>query len=72
MKVHIYGNTLNSAYHLTKILRDRGIEAEMFLDNTSGLQQDYPWWDDISLNENSLPGWVHYYKTFPFFHLPTN
>jgi glycosyltransferase involved in cell wall biosynthesis len=70
VKVHIYGNTLNSAYHLTKILRDKGIEAEMFLDNTSELQQDYPWWDDISLNENNLPGWVHYYKTFPFFLSP--
>jgi glycosyltransferase involved in cell wall biosynthesis len=70
MKVHVYGNTLNSAYHLTKILRDKGIDAEMFLDNTSGAQQDYPWWDDHSLNENNLPDWVHYYQTFPLFLLP--
>ncbi len=70
MKVHVYGNTLNSAYHLTKILRDKGIDAEMFLDNTSPHQQDYPWWDDSTLNENNLPSWVHYYKTFPFFILP--
>ena len=72
MKVHIYGNTLNSAYHLTKILRDRGIEAEMFLDNTSTMQQDFPWWDDPSLNENNLPSWVHYYKTFPFYLFPNS
>ncbi len=70
MKVHIYGNTLNSAYHLTKILRDKGIDAEMFLDNTSAMQQDFPWWDDPTLNENNLPSWVHYYKTFPFFLFP--
>jgi glycosyltransferase involved in cell wall biosynthesis len=70
MKVHVYGNTLNSAYHLTKVLRDKGIDAIFFLDNTSGLQQDYPWWDDKTLNENNLPNWVRYYKTFPFFLLP--
>jgi glycosyltransferase involved in cell wall biosynthesis len=70
MKVHVYGNTLNSAYHLTKVLRDRGIDAIFFLDNTSGFQQDYPWWDDKTLNENNLPAWVKYYKTFPFFLLP--
>ena len=70
MKVHVYGNTLNSAYHLTKVLRDKGIDAIFFLDNTSGFQQDYPWWDDKTLNENNLPAWVKYYKTFPFFLLP--
>lgn len=70
MKVHVYGNTLNSAYHLTKVLRDRGIDAIFFLDNTSGFQQDYPWWDDKTLNENNLPAWVKYYKTFPFFLMP--
>ena len=70
MKVHIYGNTLNSAYHLTKILRDKGIDAEIFLDNTSKFAQDYPWWDESNLSENNLPSWVHYYKTFPFFLVP--
>ena len=70
MKVHIYGNTLNSAYHLTKILRDKGIDAEMFLDNSSPNASDFPWWDDKSLNESNLPEWLHYYKTFPFFLLP--
>ena len=70
MKVHVYGNTLNSAYHLTKVLRDKGIDAEFFLDNTSGFQQDYPWWDDLAITENNLPSWVHYYKTFPFFLFP--
>ncbi len=70
MKVHVYGNTLNSAYHLTKILRDKGIDAEMFLDNSSSSQQDFPWWDEPSLNKDNLPFWIHYYKTFPFYLLP--
>jgi hypothetical protein len=70
MKVHVYGNTLNSAYHLTKILRDKGINAEMFLDNTSPMQQDYPWWDENLISKNNLPSWVHYFETFPFFLFP--
>ncbi len=67
MKVHVYGNTLNSAFHLTKILRDKGVDAEMFLDNSSPLEQDYPWWDDKNLSFDNLPSWVHYYPTFPNF-----
>ena len=70
MKVHIYGNTLNSAFDFTKQLRGQGIDAELFLDNTSPFNQDYPWWDNPSLSANNLPDWVNYYKTFPFFLFP--
>jgi hypothetical protein len=65
MKVHVYGNTLNSAYHLTKVLRDKGIDAEMFLDNSSSSEQDFPWWDDETLKRDNLPTWIHYYPIFP-------
>ena len=70
MKVHVYGNTLNSAYHLTRALRGKGIDAEMFLDQTNPFEQAYPWWDDPEMNENNLPSWIHYYKIFPFFLAP--
>lgn len=70
MKVHVYGNTLNSAYHITKELRRQGVNAEMFLDNYSPSAQDYPWWDDKEVSEDNLPTWIHYYRTFPFFLLP--
>jgi glycosyltransferase involved in cell wall biosynthesis len=70
MKVHLYGNTLNSAYHLTIVMRAKGIDAILFLDQSSVHQQDYPWWDDPSVTENNLPSWIKYYKTFPFFLLP--
>jgi glycosyltransferase involved in cell wall biosynthesis len=71
MKVHLYGNTLNSAYHLAKVLRSKGIDAILFLDQSSVHQQDYPWWDDSSVTENNLPSWIKYYKTFPFFLFPS-
>lgn len=71
MKVHLYGNTLNCAFDLTKVLRAKGIDAEMFLDRSSDLEQDYPWWDDETLSPENLPSWVHYYPVFPNFVLPT-
>lgn len=70
MKVHLYGNTLNSAYHLTMVMRAKGIDAILFLDQSSVHEQDYPWWDDPSITENNLPSWIKYYKTFPFFLFP--
>ena len=70
MKVHLYGNTLNSAYHLTKLMRSKGIDAILFLDQSSVHEQDYPWWDDPTINKNNLPNWIKYYTTFPFFLFP--
>lgn len=70
MKVHLYGNTLNNSYNLTLFLRAKGIDATMFLDNSSSLQQDYPWWEDTQLSENNLPEWIHYYKVKPNFLFP--
>lgn len=70
MKVYVYGNTLNSAFHLTKDLRNQGVEAEMFLDNSSPFEQDYPWWDDEALSPDNLPFWIHYFPIFPNFVLP--
>ncbi len=71
MKVYLYGNTLNCGYDLTKILRQKGIDAELFLDRSSPLEQDFPWWDDKSLSPDNLPAWVHYYPIFPNFIYPT-
>lgn len=70
MKVHLYGNTLNNSYNLTKFLRAKGIDAEMFLDDSSTSQQNYPWWEDTNLSENNLPSWIHYYKVNPNFLFP--
>jgi hypothetical protein len=67
MKVFVYGNTLNIALKLTLILRQKGIDAEMFLDNTSPLQQDYPNWEYPELTSGSYPSWIHYYPIFPNF-----
>jgi hypothetical protein len=71
MKVYLYGNTLNCAFDLTKLLRAKGVDAEVFLDRTSDHDQDYPWWDDKSLSPENLPPWVHYYPVFPNFLFPT-
>lgn len=70
MKVHLYGNVLNNSYNLTLFLRSKGINAEMFLDQSSSLEQDYPWWEDSSLSRNNLPSWIHYYKIKPNFLFP--
>lgn len=70
MRVHLYGNTLNISYYFTKFLRAKGIDAEMFLDDTSPHGHDYPWWEDTELGPDNLPQWIHYYKTHPFFLLP--
>jgi len=70
MKVFTYGNTLNNSYYLTKFLRDKGIDAEMFLDNSSKYGQDYPWWEDTHLTPDTLPDWIHYYPFKPNFLFP--
>ena len=70
MKVFLYGNTLNISYYFTLFLRAKGIDAEMYLDNTSPHGHDYPWWEDAALRPDNLPPWIHYYKTRPFFLLP--
>ena len=70
MKVHVYGNVLNNAYNLTGFLRAKGIDAEMFLDNSSSSQQDYPWWEDATLSASHLPDWIHYYPIRPNFLFP--
>ena len=69
-KVYLYGNILNNSYNLTKFLRAKGIDAEMFLDDSSKSQQDYPWWEDTHLSEKNLPDWIHYYKVNPNFVFP--
>jgi glycosyltransferase involved in cell wall biosynthesis len=70
MKVFLYGNILNNSYNLTIFLRAKGIDAEMFLDDSSALQQDYPWWEDTQLGPDNLPPWIHYYRVNPNFLLP--
>jgi glycosyltransferase involved in cell wall biosynthesis len=70
MKVHLYGNILNNSYYLTIALRKKGIDAEMFLDDSSALPQDYPWWEDSELSQSNLPSWIHYYKVKPNFMFP--
>lgn len=72
MKVFTYGNTLNNSYYLTKFLRAKGIDAEMFLDNSSKYGQDYPWWEDAHLTPDTLPEWIHYYPIKPNFLFPNS
>ncbi len=70
MKVYTYGNILNNSYNLTRFLRAKGVEAEMFLDDSSPSPQDYPWWEDSLLSPESLPEWIHYYQINPSFYFP--
>lgn len=70
MKVHLYGNTLNCSYDLTKYLRAMGIDAIMFLDNFSVAKQDYPKWEDKDMDVENYPEWIRYYNTKPFFLIP--
>ncbi len=71
MRVHVYGNNLNCGYDITKQLRAKGIDVEVFIDLASDHEQDFPWWDDKSLSPDNLPSWVHYYPVFPNFVFPT-
>ena len=41
MKVHVYGNVLNIGYITVKMLREKGIEAILFLDDASTHSLDY-------------------------------
>ncbi|MES2417271.1 MAG: glycosyltransferase [Bacteroidota bacterium] len=70
MKVHVYGNVLNLGFISVKMLRSKGVDAILFLDDSSSLEQDYPWWDDTSIDKDNLPEWIKYYKTFPFYLFP--
>lgn len=70
MKVFLYGNILNNSYNLTRFLRLKGINAEMFLDDSSKQDQDYPWWEDKELSKDNLPAWIHYYPVNPNFLFP--
>ena len=54
------------------MLRAKGVEAILFLDDTSESQQDYPWWDEPGMDKNNLPEWIKYYQTFPFFFIPNS
>lgn len=62
MKVHTYGNVLNNAYNFTRFLRWKGVDAEMFLDDTSPAGQNYPWWEHPELGPDNLPEWIHYHR----------
>lgn len=61
MKVFVYGNILNNAYNLTRFLRAKGIDAEMFLDDSAPSAQNYPWWEHAELSPTQLPEWIHYH-----------
>jgi Glycosyl transferases group 1 len=71
MKVHVYGNTLNIGFHAVQQLRKIGIEAILFLDQTSKFGHDFPWWEDSKLTPENLPSWIKFYKTYPFFLMPS-
>ncbi|MFL5482617.1 MAG: hypothetical protein ACJ8AK_10555 [Gemmatimonadaceae bacterium] len=45
---------------MTRFLRAKGIDAEMFLDDSSPGGQNYPWWEHASLSPDNLPEWIHY------------
>ena len=67
MKIHLYGNVLNNGYYLGLIFRKMGHEVVLFLDKDSPSAQDYPWWEDSSLNESNLPYWIKFYDFKPNF-----
>ena len=60
MRVFTTGNVLNNSYNMTRFLRAKGVNAEMFLDDTTPGGQNYPWWEDSSLAPDRLPDWIHY------------
>jgi glycosyltransferase involved in cell wall biosynthesis len=62
VKVFTYGNVLNNAYNVTRFLRARGIDAEMFLDDSAPTGQNYPWWEHRDLSPENLPSWIHYHR----------
>lgn len=60
MKVFTNGNVLNNSYNMTRFLRAKGVDAEMFLDDSSPGGQNYPWWEHTRLSATDLPPWIHY------------
>lgn len=60
MKVFTTGNVLNNSYNMTRFLRAKGVDAEMFLDDTTPGGQNYPWWENSNLTADQLPEWIHY------------
>jgi glycosyltransferase involved in cell wall biosynthesis len=71
MRVHVYGNVLNIGFYVVQQLRKSGVDAILFLDNSSPFKQDFPWWEDAKLTPKNLPLWIKYYETKPFFLLPS-
>lgn len=61
MRIHTFGNTLNNAYNIAKWLRQKGVDARVFVNNNDGLEQDLPWWEDRELDPSNLPDWIRYY-----------
>ncbi len=67
MKIHLYCNTLNISYNIGRFLRQNNYDVKLFLDDTTGFAQDFPWQQDKNISENNLPEWVVYYKIKPDF-----
>lgn len=61
MKVFTYGNVLNNAFNMTRFLRAKGVDAEMFLDDSVPAAQNYPQWEQPRLAIEGYPEWIHYH-----------
>jgi glycosyltransferase involved in cell wall biosynthesis len=67
LKIHLYCNTLNISYNIGRFLREYKYDVTLFLDNTTGFEQDFPWHQDNSISEKNLPDWIVYHNIRPDF-----
>jgi glycosyltransferase involved in cell wall biosynthesis len=61
VKIFTTGNVLNNSYNMTRFLRAKGVDAELFLDDSTPGGQNYPWWEHSELSPEELPEWIHYW-----------
>lgn len=57
MKIHMYGGVLNISYNLAKLLRRKGQDVTLFIDERPGDRSYAPAWEDEELS-GGYPAWI--------------
>src|SRR6056297_2121730 len=62
MRVLFYGNNGNIGFRITQWLREKGIDAQLFISQDEVSSRNLPEWEDPAL-KNNYPDWIHVYKS---------
>ncbi len=58
MKINLYGSNANMAYLIAKLLRRKGLESNVFVDENPLFESNLPYWEEG--NTEQLPSWVKF------------